>query len=80
MLNPQWRISEWVKNKFNLQKGSQVYNLVHRLGGIDLSPILGYKPFTIEFMYGKGFDPNPIQTTDAILIKNAKEAFTNPKP
>ena len=79
-LNPQWVISDWVKNKFNLQKGSQVYNLVHRLGGIDLSPALGYKPFTIEFMYGKGFDPNPIQTTDAILIKNAKEAFTNPKP
>ena len=79
-LNPQWRISDWVKNKFNLQEGSQVYNLVHRLGGIDLSPALGYKPFTIEFMYGKGFDPNPIQTTDAILIKNANQTFTNPKP
>ena len=80
MLNPQWMISKWIKDRFKLQKGTQVYNLVHRLGGIDLSPILGYKPFTIEFMYGKGFDPNPIQTTDAILIKNAKEAFTNPKP
>ena len=73
-------ISDWVKKKFKLQKGTWSYNLVDRLGGIDLSPILGYKPFTIEFIYGKGFDPNPIQTTDAILIKNAKEAFTNPKP
>lgn len=79
-LNPQWRISDWVKNKFNLQEGSKAYNLVHRLGGIDLSPILGYKPFTIEFMYGKQFSPGPIQTTDAILIENANKAFTNPKP
>lgn len=79
-LNPQWRISDWVKNKFNLQEGSKAYNLVHKLGGIDLSPTLGYKPFTIEFMYGKQFSPGPIQTTDAILIENANKAFTNPKP
>ena len=79
-LNPQWRISDWIKNKFNLQEGSKAYNLVHRLGGIDLSPTLGYKPFTIEFMYGKQFSPGPIQKTDAILIENANKAFTNPKP
>ena len=79
-LNPQWKISDRIKNKFNLQEGSKAYNLVHRLGGIDLSPILGYKPFTIEFMYGKQFSPGPIQTTDAILIENANKAFTNPKP
>lgn len=79
-LNPQWKISDWIKNKFNLQEGSKAYNLVHRLGGIDLSPTLGYKPFTIEFMYGKQFSPGPIQTTDAILIENANKAFTNPKP
>lgn len=79
-LNPQWVVSDWVKNMFHLNEGSPIYNIVHKLGGIDLSPALGYKPFSIKFMYGKQFDPKPIQTTDAILIKNAKEAFTNPKP
>lgn len=79
-LNPQWTISDWIKKKFNLQEGSRAYNLAHRLGGIDLSPALGYKPFTIEFLYGKQFSPRPIQTTDAILIKDVNKAFTNPKP
>ena len=79
-LNPQWIVSDWVKNMFHLNEGSPIYNIVHKLGSIDLSPALGYKPFDIKFMYGKQFDPKPIQTTDAILIKNAKEAFTNPKP
>lgn len=50
-LNPQWQISDWIKKKYNLQEGSRVYNAIHKLGGIDLSQLLGYKPFTIRTGY-----------------------------
>lgn len=66
-LNPQWVISDWIKNKFNLSEGSRTYNLVHKIGGIDLNPILGYKPFDIKFKF-KGRDNGMFQTDDLQLI------------
>lgn len=50
-LNPQWKISDWIKKKYGLQKGTRAYNIVDKLGGMDLSWTLGYKPFTIKAGY-----------------------------
>ena len=50
-LNPQWYISSGIKNKLNLQKGTSLYNIVDKLGGVPLDRIVGYKPFNIEQYY-----------------------------
>ena len=69
-LNPQWQLSDWAKKKYNLQEGTKIYNLVHKLGGIDLSPVLGYKPFSIEFMYGQSPRKNTFLIEDANYLTN----------
>lgn len=45
-LNPQWLLTDRIKNKFT--PGTPAYSFLHKLGGIDLSPLLGYKSFTVE--------------------------------
>lgn len=49
-LNPQWQFTDWIKNKF--KKDSNMWNLLHKIGGLNASKIVGYKPFTIRQYYG----------------------------
>ena len=66
-LNPQWILSSKIKNKFKLNPNSFTYKTVDKLGGINLSRLIGFKPFTqklgIAVQPGKGdynikyFDP-----------------------
>lgn len=69
-LNPQWQLSDKIKSKYNLEKGTTLYNIVDRLGGVPLDPIVGYKPFTIEQFYV--IEPNGYTTP---LFQDTSEIY-----
>ena len=48
-LNPQWIVTTPIKKLF--PEGSSPYNFFHKLGGIPMDGIVGYKRFTIKQNY-----------------------------
>lgn len=74
-LNPQWKLADFLKTKFNLTEGSPTYNLVDRLGGAEWpTRALGYKPFTIESIYktNSHFIPEPVEPHELPFEFNQK--------
>lgn len=50
-LNPQWKLADGIKKKFNIPEGSKAQKTVDYLGGKPLDWLAGYKPFTIKQDY-----------------------------
>lgn len=78
-LNPQWILSDKLKKSLKLKRDSKPFQLVHKLGGINLSRLLGYKPFTIKSVYGVTTDATGEPIINLVSDqKYVKEILKNP--
>lgn len=69
-INPQWIISNFIKNKFKLnQKNSYITQILNKFGHKNISQLIGYKPFTIKQYYGSdGINLYPYYDDPSSLI------------
>ena len=72
-------LSNKLKDLLKLRETSKSYQLVHKLGGIDLSRLLGYKPFTIKSVYEVTTDATEKPIINLVSDqKYVKEILKNP--
>lgn len=69
-LNPQWELSDKIKRAIG-NSNNPIYKIADKLGGYNLSWLLGYKPFTI----GAGIKISPNGTASQIPLDELKKTF-----